>query len=258
MGHFSYLNGQVSQGGSWLYFPEAIAIKSPLAMLIGLLLTGILVATMPRRIAQRALCLAIPAFVFLGFSMTSKINIGVRHVLPVIPFLYLLIALWLARRGWRAIVLVVLIALAFVETFAVHADYIAFFNTFVGGPRNGEKYLLDSNLDWGQDQARLKAWLESNARGRTVTTRLFGNQRLYEWPHEGFDLAPENAPPTGLFAISKNYEYDVYPNPQPMSWIRNLKPIARIGHSIDVFDLKPADLPPGPSSSGWRSDQTPE
>jgi len=235
MGHFTYFNGHVGQHGSWWYFPEAIALKSTIALLAGLGIAILVLVFSRHRQPQRMLCIVIPGIIFLGASMMSQINIGVRHVLPVIPFICLFIAMQLARR--RAVLMGLLIAGAFVETIAVHPDYLSFFNRLAGGAGGGERFLLDSNLDWGQDQWRLRQWLGTNARGRVVTARSFGNPRLYEWPGEGFNLLPPDAPPQGLFAISRNFAYDVYPSPVPMSPIRRLQPIAHIGNSIDVYDL---------------------
>ena len=134
--------------------------------------------------------------------------------------------------------MILLIGLAFIETFAVAPDYLAFFNALVGGPRGGERYLLDSNLDWGQDEARLKTWLDANAHGRQVTLQIFGNPRLRQWPTGGnYTLAPDGTRPRGLFAISKNYLYDVYPTGMGHAWLRSHRPIAQIGYSIDVYEL---------------------
>jgi 4-amino-4-deoxy-L-arabinose transferase-like glycosyltransferase len=235
MGHFAYLNGEVSQAGWWYYFPEAIAIKSPVALLVALVVALILMIIAPRRSHGRSMVLVIPCAVFLLASTSAGINIGIRHVLPAIPFLYLFASLWLARGRFIVIALALIVA-AVVETALVHPDYLAFFNLLVGGPDNGEKYLLDSNLDWGQDQARLHDWLQANARGRVVTARIFGNPRLYEWPRESFTLLPDGASPQGVFAISKNYLYDVYPNPGGARF-RGMNPVARIGYSINVYDL---------------------
>ena len=237
MGHFAYLNGEVSETGWWYYFPEALAIKCPVALLVALAIAIVffIVSKSHRSHGRKSVVLLIPFAVFLFVSMSAGINIGIRHVLPAIPFLYLFASVWLAR-GRATLIAVALILVAFVETAPVHPDYLAFFNAVVGGPRNGEKFLLDSNLDWGQDQARLHAWLEANARGRTVTARLFGNPRLWQWPRATFTLLPPGAPPQGLFAISKNYLYDVYPNPGGARF-RQLEPVARIGYSINVYDL---------------------
>ena len=237
MGHFAYLNGEVSQSGWWYYFPEAIAIKSPVALLVALVVAVMLAVAQGRRgrHGRKSVVVLIPCAIFLVAGISAGINIGIRHVLPAIPFLYLFASMWLARGRFIVIALTLIIG-ALAETALVHPDYLAYFNALVGGPRSGENYLLDSNLDWGQDQARLHDWLEANARGRVVTARLFGNPRLYEWPRKNFRLLPAGAPPQGLFAISKNHLYDVYPNPGGAPF-RRMTPVARIGHSINVYDL---------------------
>jgi hypothetical protein len=236
-GHVAYLNGEVGPGGWWHYFPEAIAIKSPVAMLAAVAGAVVVMMVSTRRRSLRTACAVVPLAVFLLASMSAGINIGVRHVLPAIPFLYLFASMWLARGRWLAVV-AGLVLVAVIETSVVHPDYLAFFNALVGGPRNGDKYLLDSNLDWGQDMERLRAWLGANARGRTVTLRLFGNPRLYEWRRSGdYVLLPPGAPPQGLFGISKNYLHDVYAFPGGSAWVRKLEPVARVGYSIEVYDL---------------------
>ncbi len=249
-GHRAYLNGQFTRNGWWYYFPLALFLKSPIALLAGIGLSGIVLPGLRRRRMFRiAIVLVLPA-VFMLAAMTSRINIGVRHILPVIPFLYLFVAMILAR-GKLILLAAGLALLALVETAVVHPDYVAFFNKLVGGPRSGEKYLLDSNLDWGQDLWRARAWLDQNAHERVVTLRAFGNSRLREWKTEGTNLSPEGSAPQGLVLISKNYLYDVYPyivadqTGQPeiqpsIAWLRNRQPVARIGYSINVYDLDSA------------------
>jgi hypothetical protein len=97
--------------------------------------------------------------------MLAKLNIGLRHILPVYPFVLLLagyaIAKLLARR-FRAgrLTLAALGLLAIVEFAVVCPHYLAFFNQSIGGPRQGQQYLLDSNIDWGQDLKGLKRWMD--------------------------------------------------------------------------------------------------
>jgi hypothetical protein len=104
------------------------------------------------------------------------------------------------------------------------------------------------NVDWGQDLWRLKIWLDQNAKGRVVSLRPFGNPRLRQWPAEGWAPAPEGSAPSGLFALSKNYLYDVYPSvitdsnghrriEPSIRWLQKRRPVARIGYSIEVYDL---------------------
>ena len=117
--------------------------------------------------------------------MTGKLQIGIRHVLPVLPFIYLFAVFYLCRGRW-VYGLLGLIALAGVEGARVHPDYLPFFNVLAGGPENGSKYLADSNLDWGQDVARLAAYIKST--GRTDYTIKVSGVRVanlvesHAWP----------------------------------------------------------------------------
>jgi hypothetical protein len=44
------------------------------------------------------------------------------------------------------------------STLSVYPHELAYFNELAGGPRNGHKHLLHSNLDWGQDLLRAAEW----------------------------------------------------------------------------------------------------
>jgi hypothetical protein len=236
LGHSAYLNGQISDNGWWYYFPEAIALKSPIALLIGVAGAGAIAFLLRRRPWLRWATLAFPPAIFLAAAMAGGLNLGIRHVLPVLPFLYLVVAQVLNRARLGPAV-IGLIMLAFIETFWVHPDYLAFFNALAGGPSQGSKYLLDSNLDWGQDQARLKQWLDEHAKARQVTLRIFGVVHLPEWPHEGYEFVPAGESPHGLLAISKQIAAG--------SDMRGMarRHLAQIGYSIDIYDL---DQPGGP------------
>jgi hypothetical protein len=248
-GHDAYFNGQLGPGGWWGYFPEAIALKSPAALLIGIAIALVAATLSPkgRRLPPRAAVLMVPLLLFMFVAMRAGINIGIRHVLPTIPLIYLIVVQIMARVRLAPLA-AGLIVLAFVETGWRHPDYLAFFNVLAGGPHNGEKYLLDSNLDWGQDEARLARWLDQHAVGRAVTLRVFGNKRLEHWPHPSWDMVPPNESPRGLLAISKNVRHGLYPRfyrDEQGNWrpqrdvlgLEHLRPVARIGYSIEVYDL---------------------
>ena len=145
-----YFNGHLDFKGHLLYFPEAIALKTPTGLVLALLLAAAayLLAGRRRRHPILLLCIVLPPSLLLLTAMTGKLQIGIRHVLPVLPFIYLLPAFYLCRGRW-IYALLPLIALAGIETARVHPDYLPFFNSLAGGPENGSKYLADSNLDWG-------------------------------------------------------------------------------------------------------------
>lgn len=157
-GHDSYLLGMVSEQGWWYYFPVAFLVKEPTGLLLGILAALVVgVALGWRGENSRMLWLALGTIViYLAIVISVHINIGIRHLLPILPFVHILVAGVLWPR-WR-IALGVFELLVVAETSLQHPYYLPFFNMLVGGPANGSKYLVDSNLDWGQDFKRLKAW----------------------------------------------------------------------------------------------------
>jgi 4-amino-4-deoxy-L-arabinose transferase-like glycosyltransferase len=162
--HAGYLWGEWSMTGWWYYFPVAIVLKTPIPLL--LLMTGGLVCLLRqwRHVKFDEMVPWIAAAVYLGFAMTSSMNLGIRHLLPMFPLLTIGAATQLWPRG-RALRLGAILLCGWLAVVAVraHPFYIQYFNEFAGGPANGYKYLVDSNLDWGQDVKRLKRYVEEHA-----------------------------------------------------------------------------------------------
>ncbi len=258
VGNISYLNGHFSNLGWWYYFPEAIAIKEPLALIAGLAVALGFFFVPEIRARRRVAAIIIPSAIFLAAAMSGNLDIGIRHVLPVLPFLWLLICFQLnrARKG-GVFVLGILALLAIVESIDIAPNYTQAFNLAVGGPANGATYLIDSNLDWGQDVARLADWLHSDeARGRQYSLRLFMFPDKSLCRVLGLDPAAcFRDTKHGLLAISKNVRYGEGAgaaedwSAQPMlnyDWLSAYPIVKRIGYSIDVYDL---DAPPSPGRS---------
>ena len=167
-GSASFFLGRIGLGGWWHYFPLAMAFKTPLATLIALALAAILCFFLPRpRNPWPALVLGLPPILFMLAAMRSGMDVGIRHVLPVYPFLFVLLGIAAARAVQRfgkpvlLLLIILLLALA-AETFAAFPDYIPFFNVACGGPRGGARLLGDSNIDWGQELPGLANWQASH------------------------------------------------------------------------------------------------
>jgi hypothetical protein len=165
-GRPAFLAGDYSSFGWWYYFPAAFLWKTPLALLL-LFAGGLFVCARRGRLLalDGEAFVVLPMVLFLAIAMTSALNIGVRHILPIYPFVILMAAiggdaLLHAARPRGPIVLAALVAVAAVEFGTVYPDTLAFFNVSVGGRHNGFRYLADSNVDWGQDLAPLKAWMD--------------------------------------------------------------------------------------------------
>ncbi len=250
IGHVAYLLGAQSMYGWWYYFPLAFAVKTPAATL-GLLALGAL-ALVPRlRLPGSGppqgfplLAAGVPILVFLGFAMASHLDIGIRYLLPVWPFLLVLAGAALSRVRLphkRAVLSLLCVGLA-VESLAIYPHYLAFFNFLAGGPSRGPQILLDSNIDWGQDAKKLSLWVAAHHISR-LCLDYWGNADLGRLGLSGPPLPAtwqtqrrDEVDCTG--AISVNLLYDLAADARTHAWLRALKPVARSGYSIYIYDLR--------------------
>jgi hypothetical protein len=178
----SFLVGETRSTGWWYYFPLAMFFKTPLATLIVIVAAMAWAAWRWRRAKQPPrwewICFGVPPIVYLLFAMGSNLNLGVRHVLPVYPFLFILAgaafaALWEWRRRMARMGGAVLLVLLAAETLAAYPNYIAFFGV-TRGPYRGIGLLGDSNLDWGQDLPLLAKWQREHP-SRPIYLKYFGS-----------------------------------------------------------------------------------
>jgi len=155
----NYFLGTVSREGSPWYFPVALAVKTPLGLVLGVL--AALAARPGRRFAGAA---GASIALLLLLSSRTTYNIGVRHVLPAFPLAAIAAGAAFAggsaagARGARARLAAGLgaVVLAAVEIGTVHPHELSFFNALGGGLEGGRRFFVDSSLDWGQDLLRLR------------------------------------------------------------------------------------------------------
>jgi hypothetical protein len=260
-GRPAYLLGQYNDRGWWTYFPVAFAVKTPLATLVALLWAT---ARTLRRFRRDDLWLLIPPVAYFLVSMTSGLNIGYRHLLPALPFLAIHIAR-LAQPSDRPVdqnliqpanllhrFLPVLLALWLaLASVCIYPHFLAFFNPIGGGPENGWRVLVDSNIDWGQDLKGLKAWMAREGVDR-VRLGWFGSARAEAYaiaydllpgvPH-GFSLWQDppfdrEQPEPGVYAISVTNLVGVhFPDHDFYGWFRDRPPDAKIGYSLFIYEV---------------------
>jgi len=244
-GHQAFFLGQISDDGWWLYFPVSLLLKTPLPML---LLYAVALLGLARARAWRVgAFLLLPVGAILAAAVTSRLNIGYRHVLPAIPFALITVgvgipALWQWRAGRWAVTIAAFWALA--AALWIHPDHLAYFNELVGGPAHGYRYLGDSNLDWGQDLRGLAVY----AAGRDDLFISYGGAAdpaaygLTQAPLAGPDGAgrtdfhPAN-PATGTYALSAGHVQGLLPEADLYDWFRRREPDAFIGYSILLYDV---------------------
>ena len=162
----SYLFGRMTHGASRWYYPAAFTIKSTLPFLIMLVVTIVMLISRRWRIRREAIVLMVPPAVLFLIACSSDIGIGFRHLLPIFPMLYILIAgccAHLLRKNHKLVYafgLLVLWQLA-TSVFA-RPGLIAYANEAWGGPSKTHLYLTDSNTDWGQQLRYVKAYLDEH------------------------------------------------------------------------------------------------
>lgn len=292
-GNTAFFLGEVSNQGSRLYFPLLYLVKEPLPLhlfsLIALLYgaaqfrtwrlkrkqTGIHLTHSIRRAMHDYFiewsCVIMIA-VYWIISMKSPLNIGVRHVLPTFPFIYILVARGLAswtrsplkeqlqkeHMIWSKIFATLfktfpryaITALFFfwlaINTLTTSPHFLSFYNELGGGTPNGWNIAVDSNYDWGQDLKRLADFVEKNNIstialdyfGGGVPSYYMGNRVEQWWSLKG--------QPKGWFAISATFRQGTFGTLAPgfmdtsvgsYNWLKQYPPIARAGYSIFIYKL---------------------
>jgi hypothetical protein len=260
----TYLLGELKLTGWWYYFPLAMIFKTAvgtwLALLAALAVGSYLIAERRHRhleTAWSALCLFAPFAIYLLSAMTSNLNIGFRHVLPLYPLMYVAAGTLLAEgvRRWRSPMIKTLMGIAMLlilETALSWPNYIAFFNFAVGGTRGGIDLLGDSNLDWGQDLPLVKRWQDQHPDIPLAFGPLYTDPRSGSYfgtvPPEFYGIRADPLPPgapseelarTHVLAVSATMLQDIYVD--GYEGYRHFKPIAILGGTIYLYDLRPAE-----------------
>ncbi len=252
-GHLAYLNGRHSNVGWWWYFPLAIAVKTPLATLIMLSLALVALARPSTRrhlLQQRGISILLGACVlYLVWSLTSKLNLGVRHVFPFYSAVFVLVGIFLAsvlRAGkpWLRLAVGGIVGLYVTSSILAYPTYTAYFSEIVGGKPNGPRYLVDSNIDWGQDGKRLRAYLEKHAIPY-VCMSYFGQANLAYYGLDTRYLPSENDPhaPKDIQCVVAISVSSLLSQDGAYAWLRQYEPDARVGGSIYVYDFRKGRSP---------------
>lgn len=198
-GSTASLMGGYSETGWWYYFPAAFALKTTIPFLLTSL-AAIVWALWSLLVKREKLFLFLlaPLSIYVAASMTSHINIGIRHFLPAFPFLFILGGAfldWLWRRQRAALVamavVVVLSGWVVVEGVRAYPNHMSYMNELTW-QRPHWYYLSDSNVEWGDDVAELADYLR--ARGETkVRAALLGGWATL--PRYGVDYVSLLVPP---------------------------------------------------------------
>lgn len=220
-GRSASLRGEYRTTGWWWFFPYAFGIKTPLTLL-ALLALGI-VGARAAPPGERA-----PWFTLLGVygaaTLSTNLNIGHRHLLPMLPPLFVLAGgLGTLLRGRGRVAIPALFAALLIEVVASWPHYLSYMNPLAGPDR--WRHLVDSSLDWGQEGPLLAKEL-ARLRGPDEPVHLawFGSMDPRSYGIEAEALpsflpwAPPGAPlplRPGLYAVSATQLQGVYTGSPP-------------------------------------------
>lgn len=263
-GNTTYFLGEVSNQGWKIYFPTVYLIKESLTFHI-LSLFALLFAvwqikkpfwqnTFQRTkgwIAAHFSEFSMLCFIALYWatSLTSTLNIGVRHLLPTFPFVMLLTAGMIEKINFR-LKYPLLFLLIFWQIFSVvrvYPHFLAYFNELAGGPDGGYIYTVDSNLDWGQDLKRLTEWVNKNLPvGSQVKVAYFGGGDPSYYLKDRVEYFTWEEPQKGWVAISVTLLQGGRGKPAPgfnqpssyFNWLDQYTPATKIGYSIFIYHIE--------------------
>jgi hypothetical protein len=252
-GKDSFLLGAYSPEGWWYYFPVAFAVKTPLPTLI--LIAASFGFVYRRGTWHSTLPLLIPVVIYFAICLASPFDIGYRHLLPILPCLFIFtsqLALvdWRTSRPGTAAVTAMVIWLT-VASVMIFPHYLTFFNELAGGPQNGYKILVDSNLDWGQDLIGLREYMtQENIPSVKLSYHGPADPSAYGVVYEPLPGYPYNQwtsdtvpdvllnPPGGVYAISVNNLQGLrFKNHDLYATFRQRKPDAIVGNSIFIYRI---------------------
>lgn len=193
-------------------------------------------------------------------SIRANLNIGVRHLMPVYGFTYVLLAGAIIRMMkdvkiktfiyGNSIIIAILLGWYFIENMRVFPYYLTYFNQIAGGPQNGFKYAVDSNIDWGQDIKRLSFWMQDNHVdfihldyfGWSDQSHYLGNR--FAWLQSTTyrskkDFLRAN-PKGGYIAVSASFYMGLSLQPgKDYNWLPLDERVASVGNSIFVWHITP-------------------
>ncbi len=270
-GHTTFFLGDISAKAWKSYFPIVYLIKEPLTFHILTLIALLYAAWLIRKPFWQNTLMRIkswikshfPEFTMLAFlgiywltSLTAELNIGVRHLLPVFPFTFILVSsliiFWLKPPllKLKYLFLGILLIWQLFSVTSIYPHFLAYFNELAGGPNQGYIYTVDSNLDWGQDLKRLKKWLDEKNIDKIYLDYFGGGDARY-YLKEKFapwwgKRDPEEFPKGSYLAISATHLQGGRAQPvkgfaEPADyyrWLDKYEPITKIGYSIFVYQIK--------------------
>ena len=253
----SYINGSWSERGFWYYYIYAFLLKTPIGFQL-LMLLALFLSLVNRQFRSTWLneaILILPFCVILGLiSSQDGFSVHSRYLLPLLPFL----VVWSSKVGLCfepqdmakvrtnlsvvlcRVTVLILVAWGMTSSLSVFPHSMSYFNEFAGGPANGGRYLLGSDLDWGQDVYHLQQWQKRNPDARPLRISLSWTMPLENTAIRYDGIVPREGDGTNIFAAIKPGWYainvnNVFSRNNEYAYFRNETPVAKAGWSINIY-----------------------
>jgi len=291
-GNTTFFLGEVNNQSFKWYFPVSYLLKTPLSLLMLLMLAIVLSAnallkrkiktwwaTFKKFLIKRPEVVIFFMFTlyYTGISISGNLNLGIRHLFPVLPLIYILVAYktdsffdsFKTNTGHKIAVGVfgVLVFWFAASSLSIFPNYLSYFNEIIGGGRNGYKYFTDSNIDWGQDLKRLAVWTDNHPEVDRLRLDYFGggeprylfctrkqdnngslirssngynceNSRYIEW-HSNYGQIDDGWVAVSVTFLQNAKFYAERFGEQDYEWLLTRQPYAKIGNSIFVYKVEP-------------------
>lgn len=275
-GNTTYFMGEIRNWAWPQYFPIVYFIKEPLAfwaliITVWLFFSSRMKSLNPKKCIRESIhwaknnfdkfAMVIWLVLYWYVSIRANLNIGVRHLMPIYGFTYILLAgglvgiYKLIENKKRILIaytcfVVILFGWYLYENLNVYPFYLTYFNQIVGGPSGGHLYVVDSNLDWGQDLKRLSDWVDKN-NIQKISLDYFGwsdqtyylkDKLVWIWAgkYNNEQSFLDDNPNGGYIAVSATFYMGSREKPETSyAWLENYKPVAIIGNSIFVWYIPP-------------------
>jgi hypothetical protein len=275
-GNVTYFMEEVSTTGFLSYFPIVFLIKEPLPIIFLILFSfcqiGKKLKNIPKnfikkiwqslidyiRTSPAEFSMLLFIFLYSLISITGRLNIGLRHLFPIFPFIYILVAKKITEfikkehpweiKKFSSIILLSFLAWLIIEAATAFPNYVSYFNQLAGGPKNGYHYVTDSNADWGQDLIRLRSFLANHPEIDKIRVDYFGiadlnyylKDRYISWWRDKRPIEP------GWYAISTLFlQESIYdkskPDNQSYRFLKEKIPNYQVGTSLLIYYLNQND-----------------
>ena len=266
----AFLAGEIRQGGWWWYFPYTFAIKTPIPSILFVLSATIVTLSQPKKMLKWVSLWLFP-IIYIFLAVRSHLNIGYRHLLPVFPFFYIAVGGLIKKlvsspnhisRSIKAnrasltlarVVTALLFVWQAIDLALVFPFPLAYFNAFVGGPSNGYRYLVDSNVDWGQSFLALRKYMQSeNIPWTWLSYYTWIDPAAYDITYR--PLPPEDEshtiprrynPLPGVYTLSATTLQGIMmADPNLYDWFRHRAPTGQPGYGLLVYNIEPENPSP--------------